>query len=196
MLFINNNNKINFFSIQKIFLNYLKCNLYFLISKLRIKYLDLEVQVSSWNIYPVIAFLKKNNQTQFQMLVDITVYDILSQYERFIIVYSLLSPSFNRRIYIITKTNEITPLISINSIFYVAGWIEREIWDFFGILFFLHKDLRRILTDYGFDHYPLRKDFPLTGLFETMYDDNQKRIVNKRLLSLNQEYRVFNLDFN
>ena len=87
-------------------------------------------------------------------------------------------------------------MISVNSLFCVSNWIEREIWDFFGILFFLHKDLRRILTDYGFDNYPLRKDFPLTGLFETMYDDNQKRIVNKRLLNLSQEYRVFNLDFN
>ena len=196
MLFINDNNKINFFSIQKIFLNYLKCNLYFLISKLRIKYLDLEVQVSSWNIYPVLTFLKKNNQAQFQILIDITVYDILNQYERFMVIYSLLSQPFNRRIYVITKTNEITPLISINPLFYVANWIEREIWDFFGILFFLHKDLRRILTDYGFDNYPLRKDFPLTGLFETMYDDSQKRIVNKRLLSLSQEYRIFNIDFN
>ena len=196
MLFINQNEKLYFFSIQKIFLNYLKCNLYYFISKLRIKYLDLEVQVSSWNIYPTLTFLKKNNQTQFQMLIDITVYDILGQCERFLVIYSLLSQLFNRRIYVTTKVNEITALISVNSIFYVANWIEREVWDFFGILFFLHKDLRRILTDYGFDYFPLRKDFPLIGMCETIYDDTQKRILNKTLIGLNQEYRVFNIDFN
>lgn len=196
MLFIHKEPKLFFFSIQNIFLNYLKCNLYYFIAKLRIKYLDLEVQISSWNIYPVLTFLKKNNQSQFQMLIDIVVYDILNRKERFLVIYSLLSQLFNRRIYLITKVNEITSLISVTSLFYVANWIEREIWDFYGILFFLHKDLRRILTDYGFDHYPLRKDFPLIGIVEAIYDDTQKRIVHKTLIGLSQEYRIFNLDFN
>ena len=144
----------------------------------------------------VISFFKKNSQTNFNILIDIVVYDMLNQKERFLVVYSLLSQLFNKRIFICTKINQTLSIISVSSIFFTANWIEREIWDFFGIFFLLHNDLRRILTDYGFDFYPLRKDFPLIGLFEMIYDETQKRIISKNFINLAQEYRFFNIDFN
>ena len=121
---------------------------------------------------------------------------MFNQKERFLVVYSLLSQLFNKRIFICTKINQTLSIISVSSIFFTANWIEREIWDFFGIFFLLHNDLRRILTDYGFDFYPLRKDFPLIGLFEMIYDESQKRIISKNFINLAQEYRFFNIDFN
>lgn len=171
----------------------MKCNLFNLIRKIRIKNLELEVKVSPWNIYPILSFLNKNTHTQFQSLLDIVVYDIPKNKERFVIIYSLLSKRFNRRVFIKTKTNEISPLLSISSIYRTGNWLEREIWDLFGIFFILHRDLRRILTDYGFNSHPLRKDFPLMGHYETLYDETQKRIINKSIIGLNQEYRVFKL---
>lgn len=144
----------------------------------------------------MITFFKKKNQVQFQSLLDIIIYDIPKNKDRFTVVYSLLSIRFNRRLFISTKLNELMPLISISSLYVTANWIEREVWDLFGILFLLHKDLRRILTEYGFEFHPLRKDFPLMGFCETLYDETQKRVTSKAIIGLAQEYRVFKLDFN
>jgi NADH dehydrogenase (ubiquinone) Fe-S protein 3 len=155
--------------------------------------LEIEAWVSPWNIYPLITFFKNQTLCQFKCLIDIVVYDVLKEIKRFHLIYNLLSIQFNYRLRIITKTCELLPLISITGLFNSSNWMEREIWDLYGIFFFFHKDLRRILTEYGFKSHPLRKDFPLTGFFETSYDDSQKRIVNKSL-ELSQEYRYF--DFN
>lgn len=187
--------KLNFFCIQKSYITFLKCNLFYFIHQIKLINMELIIQLISWNIYPVLTFLKKNSSSQFNILIDIIVYDVPQNKERFIIVYNLLSIHFNKRIFIVTKINELSTLISINSLFLVSNWIEREIWDLFGILFLLNKDLRRILTNYGFEFHPLRKDFPLIGYFETIYDDTQKSVINKTLTGLTQEYRTFKLNF-
>lgn len=127
------------------------------------------------------------------MLIDIVVSDTPKNKFRFTLRYLILSTRFNYRLSLITKTKELVSLLSTISLYRTANWIEREIWDLYGIFFFLHNDLRRILTEYGFTAHPLRKDFPLTGFFEVIYDDSQKRIV-KKSLELSQEYRFF--DFN
>lgn len=127
------------------------------------------------------------------MLIDIVVSDTPKNKFRFTLRYLILSTRFNYRLSLVTKTKELVSLLSTISLYRTANWIEREIWDLYGIFFFLHNDLRRILTEYGFTAHPLRKDFPLTGFFEVIYDDSQKRIV-KKSLELSQEYRFF--DFN
>ena len=124
------------------------------------------------------------------MLIDIIVYDIPKNKNRFYVVYYLLSTKFNYRLSLVTKSHEFLPLISIYSLFNTSNWLEREIWDLFGIIFLLHCDLRKILTEYGFKGHPLKKDFPLTGFLEVVYDDTQKQIVNSSLEIL-QKYRYF-----
>jgi NADH dehydrogenase (ubiquinone) Fe-S protein 3 len=193
MLFTSNRKKLLFYSIQKAFLWFLLCNFPYYIHKSQIKQLEIEVWISPWNIYPALSFLKTQTLCQFQCLVDIIVYDVLRDKKRFHLIYNLLSTQFNYRLRIVTKTCELLPLLSVSSLFNSSNWMEREIWDLYGIFFLLHKDLRRILTEYGFKNHPLRKDFPLTGFFEVIYDDSQKRIIN-RPLELSQEYRYF--DFN
>lgn len=152
---------------------------------------DLEIKVNSNNIYPVLYFLQKHTICQFDCLVDLICYDTPGKGLRFGIIYNLLSVRYNTRIRLVSKFKNVIALLSVSSLFSGAGWMEREILDMFGIYFFLNKDLRRILTDYGFTGYPLRKDFPLTGYLEVYYDDNQKRISYK-LVELSQEYRNFN----
>ena len=136
-------------------------------------------------------FLKSNINCQFKQLVDVIAYDILGKTERFTIVYSLLSIHYNVRLSVIITTTELMPVPSVSLLYNSAIWLEREVWDLYGIFFYKHPDLRRILTDYGFDGHPLRKDFPLTGFIEIFYDDSKKRIVYENI-SLAQEYRNFN----
>jgi NADH dehydrogenase (ubiquinone) Fe-S protein 3 len=141
---------------------------------------------------PTIFFLKKHSKNQFELLSDIFSIDLLSNmnFYRFQVLYSLLSLRFNIRINLIINVHEYQ---KINSIFYIfknASWFEREIWDMFGIFFFNHNDLRRILSDYGFEGFPLRKDFPLSGFFEIRYDDKKKRIVYE-VIETSQEFRLF-----
>jgi len=140
----------------------------------------------------LILFLQKHSNTQFSQLVDIVAFDTPGKKYRFSIVYILYSLKFNTRIFIQIQTNETHLIQSITPMYTAAGWMEREIWDFFGIFFLGHHDLRRILTDYGFNQNPLRKDFPLTGFMEIYYNDEQKRIVFEPV-ELAQEYRVFTL---
>lgn len=128
---------------------------------------------------------------QFKLLMDIVCYDIPSITYRFSLIYNLLSIKYNIRIRVLTKINELSELFSLMGLYQGSGWFEREIFDFFGV-FFCNKDLRRILTDYGFNSYPLRKDFPVVGYIDIFFDDNQKRICYRNL-ELNQEYRNFNL---
>ena len=110
--------------------------------------------------------------------------------ERFSVVYHLLSVSQNQRIRVKVTTNEDTPVPSVSGVYSSAGWFERETWDLYGIFFSDHPDLRRLLTDYGFDGHPLRKDFPLTGYVEVRYDDAKKRVVYEPV-SLTQDFRSF-----
>ena len=125
-----------------------------------------------------------------ESLIDITAVDYPSHEERFLLVYNLLSVSKNLRIKVKTKISDNVSVQSITEIFSCADWYEREIWDLFGIRFSGHKDLRRILTDYGFEGHPLRKDFPLTGFIQFRYDDETSRVITEPV-KLEQEYRNF-----
>merc|ERR1712178_243515 len=139
-------------------------------------------------------FLKNNMNCQAQILMDVCAADFPSRsgstIPRFDIIYQLLSIYFNQRLIIKVCSDELTPLESITDLYSSAGWFEREIWDMYGIHFNNHPDLRRILTDYGFEGHPLRKDYPLTGYSEVRYDDTQKRVVSEPL-EMNQEFRYF-----
>lgn len=146
--------------------------------------------VAPKNIIGILSFLKNNINSQYKVLIDITAVDYPTRNFRFELVYNLLSIQFNNRIRIKTSLDELTPVSSVTEIFCSAGWWEREVWDMFGIFFSNHPDLRRILTDYGFQGYPLRKDFPLSGYVEVRYDDSEKRVITEPI-ELTQEFRYF-----
>lgn len=152
---------------------------------------DLEIEVVSKNCYPILMFLKKHTLCQYKQLVDIICFDTPGKNYRFFIIYNLLTIQYNTRIQVITKLKNTNELLSISGLYKSANWSEREIFDFFGVFFFENMDLRRILTDYGFKGFPLRKDFPLTGYIDVYYDDDQKRVCYKKLKLL-QQYRNFN----
>ena len=142
-------------------------------------------------IISVLQFLKNDSECQFKQLVDVCGADYPERLQaRFEIIYNLLSISMNNRIRVKIRTDENTPVDSVTGIFSSAGWFEREVWDLFGIYFQGHPDLRRILTDYGFEGHPLRKDFPLTGYVELRYCEEQKRVVYEPV-QLTQDFRVF-----
>jgi NADH:ubiquinone oxidoreductase subunit C len=146
-------------------------------------------------IVPLLYFLKKHFQTQFKTLVDLTAIDFYTQSYRFQINYIFLSMFFSIRLIIKIQLMTLHSFSSILSLYKSAGWMEREIWDLFGIWVKNHSDLRRILTDYNFFGHPLRKDFPLTGYYEVYYDEYYKTLVTLRL-SLQQSFRVYNLKNN
>nr|XP_022918017.1 NADH dehydrogenase [ubiquinone] iron-sulfur protein 3, mitochondrial [Onthophagus taurus] len=153
---------------------------------------ELELLVVPEGILPVLQFLKDHHNAQFSNLTDITAVDVPTRPYRFEIVYNILSLRFNSRIRVKTYTDELTPIDSCNNIYSAANWYEREIWDMYGVFFANHPDLRRILTDYGFQGHPFRKDFPLSGYVEVRYDDEKKRVVCEPL-ELAQEFRQFEL---
>jgi NADH/F420H2 dehydrogenase subunit C len=136
--------------------------------------------------------LNKHTLFQYKQLVDIACYDFPGKKYRFSVNYILYSFKYNTRLIVIVKTNEVIPLPSITSLFKSANWLEREVWDLYGVFFDAHPDLRRILTDYGFSGHPLRKDFPLTGFVEVYYNDSKKRL-RYEPVELAQEYRTFTL---
>lgn len=127
---------------------------------------ELEVLIAPEGVLPVLQFLKDHHQAQFENLVDIAGMDVPSRPHRFEVIYNLLSLRYNSRIRVKTYTDELTPIDSCNEIYKAANWYEREIWDMYGVFFANHPDLRRILTDYGFEGHPQRRDFPLTGYVE------------------------------
>ena len=147
-------------------------------------------EISAENLIPFFLFLRDHTQTQYKVLIDITAVDYPSRSKRFEIVYNLLSIQHNSRLRVKTIVNELTPLDSLVNIYSAANWFERETWDMFGVFFTQHPDLRRILTDYGFEGHPLRKDFPLSGFVEVRYDDTEKRVITERL-EMTQEFRYF-----
>lgn len=153
---------------------------------------ELEILIAPPGIQPTLMFLRNHQASQFLCLTDIAGVDVPSKPFRFEVVYNLLSLRYNSRIRVKTYTDELTPIPSICNIFVAADWYEREIWDMFGVFFSGHPNLRRILTDYGFEGHPLRKDFPLSGYTEVRYDDEMKRVVIEPL-ELTQEFRKFEL---
>lgn len=148
------------------------------------------IEVDYKQIKKIIFFLKDNENCLYKLLVDIVIIDFPENFNRFKIIYNFCSIKYNIRLKLISFISEINQPHSITNSYKNAGWMEREIWDMFGIYFLGHPDLRRILTDYGFQGYPLRKDFPLAGYKETRYDDSQKRIISESL-EMTQEFRVF-----
>jgi NADH-quinone oxidoreductase subunit C len=155
-----------------------------------IAYDQLNLLIRRDAIARVLTLLRDDQNCQFKQLVDITAVDYPDQAERFVVVYNMLSLKLNQRVRVKLTTDERTPVASVSRIFSSAIWTEREAWDMFGIFFADHPDLRRILTDYGFEGHPLRKDFPLTGFKEVRYDEEQKRVVYEPV-KLPQEFRRF-----
>ena len=151
---------------------------------------ELILNVRAEALLRVIKFLRNDANCLFHMLVDICGVDYPEREKRFEIVYNLLSLKHNIRLRLKVSTDENTPVPSVSSIYPTAGWFERECWDMYGVFFGDHPDLRRILTDYGFEGHPLRKDFPLTGYVEVRYDDEQRRVVYEPV-KLTQEFRSF-----
>jgi len=151
---------------------------------------EITLVVPSDNIFPLLLFLRDHTSFQFKMLVDITAVDYLERNNRFDVVYNLISTHYNARIRVKTAVNELTPVDSVTSLFPTANWLEREVWDLYGVYFNNHPNLRRIMTDYGFEGHPLRKDFPLTGYSEVRYDAERKCVVSEPL-ELAQEFRTF-----
>jgi len=138
----------------------------------------------------LLTFLRDDPDCQFVCFTDITAGDYPEREKRFEIVYQLLSPRKNARVRVKVSTDEATPVASAISVFPAANWYEREVYDLFGVLFDGHPDLRRLLTDYGFEGHPLRKDFPMTGFVEVRYDEEEKR-VRYEPVKLTQEFRRF-----
>ena len=155
-----------------------------------IEFDELMVRVRRDLIVKVLTFLRDDVNCRFQQLMDLCGVDYPEREKRFEVVYNLLSLTHNMRVRVKVETDEETPVPSVSGVFSAATWWEREAWDLFGIYFSDHPDLRRIMTDYGFDGHPLRKDFPLTGYVEVRYDDEQKRVVYEPV-KLTQEFRTF-----
>ena len=151
---------------------------------------ELTVVVEAKRIVDVLTKLRDDPGCQFEVLIDICGVDYPERAHRFDVVYHILSLRKNQRIRVKLETDEDTPVPSVTSVFPGADWFEREAYDLYGILFTGHPDLRRILTDYGFEGHPLRKDFPLTGFVEVRYDDEVKRVVYEPV-ELKQEFRNF-----
>jgi len=151
---------------------------------------ELTLTVEPTRNLDVLKSLRDDPAGQFISIIDVSGVDYPGREKRFDIVYHLLSPKLNRRICVRTQTDEETPVASATAVYPGADWYEREIYDLFGVMFLGHPDLRRILTDYGFDGHPLRKDFPMTGFVEVRYDDQEKR-VRYEPVRLHQEFRQF-----
>jgi len=163
------------------------------IKKSEINFQQLFIEIDIENLISTILFLKTNEKCKFKQLIDITAVDYPEKDKRFKIVYLLLSHVNNLRIIINIEIDEKTVVPSITKIFPSANWMEREVFDMYGISFKDHPDLRRILTDYGFKGYPLRKDFPLTGHNELRYSESQKKVISEPV-KLDQAYRNFDFD--
>ena len=160
-------------------------------SKVFFNQLFLEIDIE--NLYSTILYLKTNNKCKFKQLIDITAVDYPNKEKRFNIVYFLLSHENNLRVIVNININEKTPVPSIIKIYPSANWMEREVFDMYGIIFKDHPNLKRILTDYEFQGYPLRKDFPLTGHYEVRYSESKKKVISEPV-KLEQAYRNFDFE--
>tara|TARA_B100000029_G_C17136090_1_gene800596 strand:+ start:45 stop:653 length:609 start_codon:yes stop_codon:yes gene_type:complete len=154
---------------------------------------QLFINIDAEDLISTILYLKTNDKCKFKQLIDITAVDYPEKEKRFKVVYMLLSHENNLRVILNINVDETTEVYSITKIFPSSNWMEREIFDMYGITFKDHPDLRRILTDYGFEGYPLRKDFPLTGHTEVRYSEDKKKVISEPV-KLDQEYRNFDFD--
>ena len=163
------------------------------IKKTEIRHDQLYINIDNEDLIDVTLFIKSNENTKFRQLIDITVVDYPENTQRFKVVYLFLSHEFNQRIilsYLISE-NEVIP--SLTPIYPAANWMEREVFDMYGVKFKDHPDMRRILTDYGFEGHPLRKDFPLSGHTEVRYSEDQKKVISEPV-KLEQNYRNFDYE--
>ena len=163
------------------------------IKSTEIKHNQIYVEIDKEDLIDVTLFIKSNKDTKFRQLIDITVVDYPEQAQRFKVVYLFLSHEFNQRLILKYSINENEVIPSLTSIFPAANWMEREVFDMYGVNFKDHPDLRRILTDYGFEGHPLRKDFPLTGHTEVRYSEDKKKVINEPV-KLEQNYRNFDYE--
>jgi NADH-quinone oxidoreductase subunit C len=163
------------------------------IKKTDIKHEQLYIGIDSEDLIDVTLFIKSNKNTKFRQLIDITVVDYPENIKRFKVVYLFLSHEFNQRIILSYMISENEMISSLTPIYPAANWMEREVFDMYGVKFKDHPDLRRILTDYGFEGHPLRKDFPLTGHTEVRYSEDQKKVI-KEPVKLEQNYRNFDYE--
>ena len=151
---------------------------------------ELTLMLDPARLIETVTFLRDDPECAFFCFIDTTAVDYPEREKRFDVVTHLLSPKYIRRIRLKIETDERTPVPSLTGVFLAANWFEREVWDLFGVYFSGHPDLRRLLTDYGFEGHPLRKDFPMTGYVEVRWDDEQKRVVTEPV-NLNQAFRSF-----
>ena len=151
---------------------------------------EIKARVNSSDVAAMLTLLRDDRQAAFTQLIDLTAVDYPDRKDRFVVVYQMLSMHNNMRLRLVATVGEGQAVPSATGVFLAANWAEREVWDMFGIFFDGHPDLRRLLTDYGFEGHPLRKDFPLTGHVEVRYDDSQRRVVNEPV-HLVQEFRDF-----
>jgi len=163
------------------------------VKKTEINHGQVYIEIEKDDLIDVTLFLKTNNNTKFRQLIDITVVDYPEEKQRFKLVYLFLSHELNNRIILSYYINENEVISSLTSIFPSANWMEREVYDMYGVNFKDHPDLRRILTDYGFEGHPLRKDFPLTGHSEVRYSEEKKKVINEPV-KLEQNYRNFDYE--
>jgi len=163
------------------------------INKTEIKHNQIYMEIDKDDLNEVVTFLKTNKDTKFKQLIDITVVDYPENSQRFKLVYLFLSHEFNKRLVLSYFISENEIITSLTTIFPSANWMEREVFDMYGVNFKNHPDLRRILTDYGFEGHPLRKDFPLTGHSEVRYSEDQKKVISEPV-KLEQNYRNFDYE--
>jgi len=163
------------------------------IKKSEIKHEQLFLNIENKDLIDVSLFLKSNKDTKFRQLIDMTIVDYPENIQRFKVVYLFLSHEFNQRIVLSYLINENEVIDSLTSVYPAANWMEREAFDMYGVKFKNHPDLRRILTDYGFEGHPLRKDFPLTGFTEVRYSEEQKKVISEPV-KLEQNYRNFDYE--
>jgi len=163
------------------------------IKKSEIRHEQLYLNINNEDLIDVALFIKSNKNTKFRQLMDITAVDYPENTQRFKMVYLFLSHEFNQRIILSYMISENEVISSLTSIYPAANWMEREVFDMYGVKFKNHPDLRRILTDYGFNGHPLRKDFPLTGHTEVRYSEEQKKVINEPV-KLEQNYRNFDYE--
>mgnify|MGYP003948765067 FL=1 len=163
------------------------------IKKSEIKHNQLYLNIDSEDLIDVTLFIKSNENTKFRQLIDVTVVDYPENTQRFKVIYLFLSHEFNQRIILSYLINENEVIPSLTTIFPAANWMEREVFDMYGVKFKDHPDLRRILTDYGFEGHPLRKDFPLTGHIEVRYSEDKKKVIQEPV-KLEQNYRNFDYE--
>ena len=159
----------------------------------KIKHNQLYITINSEDLLDTVLFLKTNKNTKFRQLIDITAADYPENQKRFKVIYLFLSHEFNQRIILSYSINENEQIFSLTKIFPSANWMEREIFDMYGIKYKNHPDLRRILTDYGFQGHPLRKDFPLSGHNEVRYSEDKKKVIYEPV-KLEQNYRNFDYE--